>query len=246
MTYSSIANTVDARIKRPYITAYDSVRVHGLTASLIGSGGAMAGFTKGEQSVTLAGSVVINSISNTTSAQVLGDFDGDNYDYIQVDDDIDVLARDTKDHAELDAIIGARSRGQVPEEEADEDKTDYSGRDFFLDEQSDDGDQSDTEDGTRIISVAGVVQASGSNVGISFAWNEVKNEFKAWVDKTVLEAGLGTNVEAQGGTFIAGVAVGVGVATGKFAGVASVTVNETRNSITAEVSTQPSTMALSQ
>ena len=80
------------------------------------------------------------------------------------------------------------------------------------------------------------MQASGSNVGISFAWNEVKNEFKAWVDKTVLEAGLGTNVEAQGGTFIAGVAVGVGVATGKFAGVASVTVNETRNSITAEVS----------
>lgn len=234
VTYSNIANTVDARIIDPKISAYDVVRVHGLTAALIGSGGAMGGFTKGEQSITLARSVVINLIANIISAQVLGS--PDDYSYTRVDDDIDVLARDTKDHAMLDDIIRQRSRGDVPQEEADEDKTDYSGRDLFTDDQSDDGDQSDSDDGTRIISVAGVVQASGSNVGISFAWNEVEKEFQARVDMTLLEAGRGTNVEAQGGTSIVGAAVGVGVATGKFAGVASVTVNETRNTIKAEVS----------
>lgn len=220
LTFSGIGNEVSAKLSGSTISNYDDLRVYGLTASLIASGGAMAGFTKGEETGTFGGSMVVNTITNSTTALVT-----DNS-VVNVDNNVRILARDTKGIDEFDEIIDAQGGGLLPDE------VDYAISDIFEDYLP--------TDGTTILSVAGVVQGGGNNVGISFAWNEVNNDFKAQVSGSTLSAGGGVDVMAYSGTLIAGLSVGAGVASGKFSGAGSVTVNETGNpllgnSVTAEV-----------
>ena len=223
VTFSSIANTVDAQVSGATVSNYRDVRVHGLTAALIGSGGAMAGFTKGEETATFGGAIVISTIENTTSAQILSDSS------ISVARNVSVSAHDTSGEAALDAIIDSRG-------ERLDDELDYSGRGFLT------GDEYEPGNGTTIVSVAGIAQVGGNNVGVSFAWNEVNNNFKALVSDSTINAEGDVEVDAYSGTLIIGLSIGAGLASGKFSGGASVTVNETGsplstngNSITASV-----------
>ncbi len=86
--------------------------------------------------------------------------------------------------------------------------------------------------GSSIISVAGVAQGGGNNVGISFAWNDIANTFSATVSDSDVAAAESLNVEAESNATIIGLSVGAGVAN-KFAGGGSVTVNRINNEVTA-------------
>ncbi len=207
ITYSEIANLTSASVRKSTVSNYENLSINGITASRIASGGAMAGFSKGSNSGSFGGVVIINKINNSTSAEV------SDSNVIKVNN-LDVLARDAKSAAE---------------------GLDY---DYKMNELFDDGSD---EVGSSIIAVAGVIQASGNNVGVAFAWNQINNEFKAIIKDSLIEAQEAVKVGAYSDARIGSVGAGASLATGKFAGAATVTLNEIgqgndKNSIIASIS----------
>jgi filamentous hemagglutinin family protein len=211
VTYSEISSTTAAKLLAgTQVSGFDSLQVRGLTASLIGSGGAMGGYAKGKESGTFGGAIVINTIDRSTEAVLDG--------AVIEGGSINVLARDIKGESKLDDLIdGGRARL--------EDELDYTGSEVISEEVI-----SEYGDGglpaTSIISVAGVGQASGNNAGVSFVWNEISNDYTALVKDSRIETEGDVDVQAESNTMIAGLSVGASYASGEFAGAASVTANE--------------------
>ncbi|NLY91855.1 MAG: LysM peptidoglycan-binding domain-containing protein [Firmicutes bacterium] len=88
-----------------------------------------------------------------------------------------------------------------------------------------------------IIAVAGIAQASGNNVGLSFGWNDIANTFAAVIEESTvktLNARGNVGVRAISSAAITGFSLGVGGAK-QFAGAGSATVNNIANQITAKV-----------
>ncbi len=219
VTYSEISNNSNAYLSGTSVTDYDNVQVHALTAAKIASGGAMAGFTTDKNSGTFGGAVVISNINNTTSAEIKEDSD------IKADKKIDVIAKDTSAEESLDTIIDSHDQGHE-----NSSSLDYQGSEIGATDS----------DGSSILSVAGVVQAGGNNVGISFNWNEINNNFESRIDDSTVAAGNAANsgeinVIAESNAAITGFAVGTGVSTGQFAGGGSIAINEISNKTIAEI-----------
>lgn len=222
VTYSDIGNTVEAVIDGTQVTKAAQVDVNALTASLIGAGGAMVGVTTAENGGTLGGAFVISDIANTTHAAIRGGASVEGT-------GVNVLAADSSGVTALDdAIDGGKTQAAA------------SGYDY-------DGSAAGAgagSAGSRIIAVAGVVQGGSNNVGASLALSNIHNTFQAEVDNASIDAGAAGKVEvaARSSAEIYGLAVGVGVATGEFAGGGSVTVNTIGNTVSASVADAGSTI----
>ncbi|MEL7088396.1 MAG: hypothetical protein AAGL98_08165, partial [Planctomycetota bacterium] len=91
-----------------------------------------------------------------------------------------------------------------------------------------------SETAASIVAVAGLVQFGKNNVGVSIVSTDINRTLAADISGVAVDAGAGTvNAKASDGGRIAGVAVGVGVATGTFAGQASIVTNRIHSNTTA-------------
>lgn len=216
ISYSSINNQINSYLAGTTAADFNNIDLHALNAYQIGSGGGMASLALAEHSLTLSGSFVINEVDNETNAEIKAGSE------LIAKDEIDLLARDTAGVASLNELItagaGASSAGFS-----------YDGSGWTETERT---------EGSSILSVAGLVQLSGNNAGISMTWNDVKNDFTASVNNSELTttADEGTiNVKALSSTDITGLALGAGIALHQFAGAGSVVINEISNTTVAEV-----------
>ncbi len=215
ITYSEIANTVEAVVSATSVTGFANAVLHAWSNARIAAGGAMGGFTNAEAEGTLGGAIVITEIDNTTKAVI------DNGSDVALDSTLSVLARDTEPVADLDDRIDSHDDG-APNSVS----LDYDGETFG----------EDTDPGSSILSVAGVLQAGANNIGLSFAYSDIDNAFTASIDEANVEVADGdVNVGAVSTARIKSFAVGVGVAKDEFAGGGSVTLNEIDNTVTATV-----------
>ncbi len=216
VTYSEISNTTEAILSAATVENYDDVKVHALTATKIAAGGAMAGGTWADDGTTLGGAFVISDIGNTVNAEIR---DGSN---ITAASKVDLLAADTSGIATLDAVIDKNDGGQVNASSLDYDGTSIG---------------QTASAGSSIISVAGVVQVGKSNVGASFVYNKLHNNFTAAIRDSNVSAGNtgAVNVVAESNAKMLGIGFGVGVATDKAAGSGSLALSEIENVVAAEV-----------
>lgn len=218
VTYSEIRNVARAYLTGSQVRDFRDVRVEGLTGSLIGAGGAMAGFTTAQSSVTLGGAFVISEITNETSATIQDST-------VEAAGDIGVVAQDIRGVGTLDDIIDANDCTGTCDG-AHEQIFDFAGSEVR--------DPGSAINGSSIISVAGVVQGSRNNVGLSFTWNRIANNFSATVQDSSLTAGDKIDIQADSLATILGFSVGVGVGD-KFAGGGSVTLNVIDNETLAQI-----------
>ncbi|MBO8141511.1 MAG: leukotoxin LktA family filamentous adhesin [Firmicutes bacterium] len=214
ITYSRIRNAARGHVSGSTVTGFEDASVQGLTASLIGAGSGAAALTVDKDTGTFAGAVVVSEMENTAAADVLQS-------EIEVADAVDVTGSDTAGVAALDALIAeGREPGDGGERDIDFDFGDEIG--------------AASGDGSRIIAVAGVAQAGGNNVGISFAWTKMNNTFRALVEESSITSET-TLVRARTSALNVGYAVGVGGAYGQFAGGGSIAVNQMENDVLAQV-----------
>ncbi|MDO9281267.1 MAG: leukotoxin LktA family filamentous adhesin [Methylotenera sp.] len=215
VTYSEISNKTEAIISASTVSNYKDVNVHAQTATKIAAGAAMVGVTWADNGATLGGAFVISDIGNTVTAEIRQGSDVTT----SSGGKVDVLAADTTGNANLDAVIDAKDGGQLNAASLDYDGT---------------GIGQAAGAGSSIISVAGVGQVGASNVGLSFAYNNLHNQFTAAVHDSSIDSST-INVEAQSNAKILGIAAGVGVAKDKLAVSGSLVLNEINNTVKAQV-----------
>jgi filamentous hemagglutinin family protein len=215
ISYSEISNKTEAIISDATVSQYKDVNVHALTATKIAAGAAMVGVTTADNGATLGGAFVISDIGNTVKAEIS---QGSNV-TTSSGGKVDVLAADTTGIASFNAVIDANDAGQL-----NASSLDYDGA----------GIGQTAGAGSSIISVAGVGQAGASNVGLSFAYNKLHNQFTAAVHDSSIDSS-NINVEAQSNAKMLGIAAGVGVAKDKLAVSGSLVLNEINNTVKAQV-----------
>jgi filamentous hemagglutinin family protein len=219
VSWANVRNDVSATIEGDsHLLGADSVSVHAYNATEIGAGAAMLGLSKAEGANSFAGSLVVNQITNNTTAAI-------EKSTVTATGLVDVEARDKGADAALETLI---------DPDGDRDNTakglDYCGENA--------GAASPT--GNCIAAVAGTVQlGKGKNFGVSIAYNQIKNNLTAKVkDSTVTVSGTAItdkiNVIAQSDTSILGVAFGVG-ASSKMSGAGSLSIASIKNNVFAEV-----------
>jgi hypothetical protein len=209
LTYASIADpsgrdAVAALITNSSLTAVDKLTVAARTSSRIVSSAIAGG--GGPDSNGLAGAIVINEVSPTTRAAVTDTAGAPSR--IAMDGDVLVVADSGKDSA-LDAALASRLANTDPGQ------IDFSGRATNANDAA-------NPVGASIIAVAGAVQAGKNNIGFSFLSNTISQSHIALIENVDLTSSTAVTVRAQDGSLITAVAVGLGVASGQFAGVASV------------------------
>ncbi|MGM0445690.1 MAG: hypothetical protein ACQEQH_04715 [Bacillota bacterium] len=177
-----------------------------MNSSKIASGAAMGAASFDSGSMGLAGAFAINKINNTTSAEVR------NSSLLTAEDKVDVAAKETNNIQELDDLI---ELNYSDNSDTHYDSSAWNDRDL-------------SNQGNNILSVAGVLQGTGNNIGVSMVWNDVNNNVNASVSNSVVETGESgqVNVNSVSNSDITGIAVGAGIATNQFAGAASVVVND--------------------
>lgn len=223
LTYTSIGDpsgrdAVSALIADTSITAVDKLTVAARTSSRIVSSAIAGGF--GPDSNGLAGAIVINEVSPTTRAAVTDTAGAASR--IAMDGDVLVVADSGRDSA-LDAALDARLANTDPGQ------IDFTGRATNANDAA-------NPVGASIIAVAGAVQAGKNNIGVSFLSNTISQSHIALIENVDLTSSTAVTVRAQDGSLITGVAVGLGIATGQFAGVASVVRQSIDNVISARIS----------
>ncbi|HEV7328999.1 MAG TPA: leukotoxin LktA family filamentous adhesin [Bosea sp. (in: a-proteobacteria)] len=209
LTYASIGDpsgrdAVAALITDTSLTAVDKLTVAARTSSRIVSSAIAGG--GGPDSNGLVGAIVINEVSPTTRAAVMDTAGAPSR--IAMDGDVLVVADSGKDST-LDAALASRLANTDPGQ------IDFSGRSTNADEAA-------NPVGASIIAVAGAVQAGKNNLGFSFLSNTISQSHIALIENIDLTSSTAVTVRAQDGSLITAVAVGLGVASGQFAGVASV------------------------
>ncbi|RXT36005.1 hypothetical protein B5U99_17715 [Bosea sp. Tri-54] len=209
LTYVSIGDpsgrdAVAALITDTSLSAVDKLTVAARTSSRIVSSAIAGG--GGPDSNGLAGAIVITEISPTTRAAIT---DGSGApSRIAMDGDALVVADSGKDGT-LDAALDSRLANTDPGQ------IDFTG-------SATNANQAANPIGASIIAIAGAVQAGKNNIGSSFLSNTISQSHIALIENVDLTSSTGVTVRAQDGSLITAVAVGLGVATGQFAGVASV------------------------
>ncbi len=224
LSYTSITDptgqdAVSAVISGSDIRNYnDPFRVTAQNSSRIASGAASGG--AGPDSTGFAGAFVINEIDPTTRAQIVRGSGA--IPEIRLTDDLVVLA-DGSRNSDLDAIIAGRTAA------SDIGQIDFSGS------VTNDAGASNPV-GASIVAVAGAVQVGKNNAGLSLLSNRIAQSHIATIDGVNVTTNGLITVKAQDNSVITGVAVGLGVATGQFAGVASTVLQSIDNVVTARIS----------
>jgi hypothetical protein len=209
LTYASIGDpsgrdAVTALITDTSLTAVDTLTVAARTSSRIVSSAIAGG--GGPDSNGPAGAIVINEVSPTTRAAVTDTSGAASQ--IAMDGDVLIVADSGRDNA-LDAALDARLANTDPGQ------IDFTGR-------ATNANDATNPAGASIIAVAGSVQAGRNNIGCSFLSNTISQSHIATLENVDLTSSTAVTVRAQDGSLITAVAVGLGVASGQFAGVASV------------------------
>ncbi|PZR92799.1 MAG: hypothetical protein DI537_12650, partial [Stutzerimonas stutzeri] len=223
LTYSSITDPsgrdgAAALITDTSFSAVDKLTVAAQTSSRIVSGAIAGG--GGPDSNGLVGTIVINEVSPTTRAAVTGSTGAASR--IAMDGDVLVVADGGRDSTH-DAALASRLAN------SDQGPIDFTGR-------ATNANAAANPVGASIIAIAGVLQGGANNAGVSFLSNTISQSHIALVENIDLTSSTTVSVRAQDGSLITGVAVGAGVATGPFAGVASVVQQTIDNVISARIS----------
>ncbi|WP_065868043.1 leukotoxin LktA family filamentous adhesin [Stenotrophomonas nitritireducens] len=235
VTYADIADKTTASISGGSISKADDVQMIAADASRIIAAAAAGGVSKEANSVGLAGSVVINQIANQTTATINGGAD------IAFAGALDVYAG-TARIADVRATDDGCSSAMG---------MDYCGTAVgavTADANADSGSSSDTQVSaiqrnqarSSIIAVAGMAQVSDSNAGVAFGYNSINNSHVASVaganiSRTSGASGGDIAITAEDHADILAVSAGLGVSTGKFAGVGSASYNQINNTTAALV-----------
>ncbi|MCZ8045060.1 MAG: leukotoxin LktA family filamentous adhesin [Beijerinckiaceae bacterium] len=215
LTYTEIADpdgedAVSARVTRSRLDSVRSLSVTASGASRIVSSAISAGLGGNG----LAGSLVFNTVTPTIRALIDGSTATPAL--ITTRGDVLVLSDGSRD-ATLDALITGRQLFAG----TDTSQIDFTGS------AANDGTANPTS--AAIVAIAGAAQGGTNNVGVSLLVNRIAQSHLATIDQVNLTAGGLVTVRAQDGATITGVAVGLGVATGAFAGTASVVLQSIGN-----------------
>jgi len=234
LTYAEIRDpsggaAVDAHLTKTSISQMDTLTVLAISSARIGSGAAAGG--GGPDSNGIAGAIVVNKIDPTISAAINpGPVNTLNQSTITVTGDVTVRSDGTRISG-FDAVLDGevtRTNGGVS----------LSGTGSGIDFSASDLNSGGTPNtpGAAIIGVAGMVQAGKNNVGLALVVNMIAQKHLATVAHAAITSTSGdVYVIANDRTTILGVAVGLGIATGQFAGLASTVVNTINTQTFAQV-----------
>jgi len=206
ISYSDISNKTNTYIGNTTIQGYNNIELNSFNASKIASGAAMGAVSFDSRSMGLAGSFAINKINYTISSEIKNDS------LLKAKDKVDIQAKETDNIEELDDLI---EQNYSDNSDAHYNSSPWNDRDL-------------SDQGNNILTVAGLLQGTGNNIGVSMVWNDVKNNINASVSNSVIETNdTGeVNVKSHSNTDITGIAVGAGISTNQFAGAASVVIND--------------------
>jgi len=215
VSYTEIANDINTYLNNSSVQGFDNINIYSLSANRIAAGAGMVGGSTN----SFGGSLVITNIGNEITAEIKKDS------LVIASQVVNLKAEDTKPLTELDNIIDSKDEGH-----ANQSSLDYQGTEINTKQL----------DKSSILSVAGVVQGGSNNIGISFSWNQINNNYKAVISDSSVqslnssETDSNINVSAHSQTAITSYSLGAGIA-GQFAGGGSISINEINNSVLAEI-----------
>jgi hypothetical protein len=196
----------------------------GNTARIVAGAATAAG---GPDANGLAGALVVTYISNSVQASIGGD--ASDPETISVSGSVAVTA-DSAYNSAMSSILSEALTAHNPNT-AVATGIDFTGAAL-------NGGVSNSL-GASILAVAGMVQAGQNNIGASIVANTISQTHSAVIENAYLTAGSSgsVTVSATDATKIIGVAVGVGLSFGTFAGVASIAANEITSRMIARIGT---------
>jgi len=217
-----IGNSTEAQISDSTVEAVNHVTVEALTQNRILGLAAMVGVNK-SGTAAIGGSAVFNQVKNTVGAGIR---DGS---MLHVQGDVTVRASGTDSDPALRSALAPTPRPYGND-------VDFDGGDAFdpsYEAEADDGALADLPElpkpdgtGEAIIGVAGTLAGSAkAAIGLSFVGNWVETSHAAEIDDSTVHTAGDVTVAAADTAQVIGVAVGGGVATGKFAGIGAVVAN---------------------
>lgn len=222
-SYNEVDNTLTAALTGGSVTAVSSVSVQALDATQILTMALVGAVSTNTGSGTGAASLAINDIGNTDKASITGGATVSG-------GTVTVSAQSGGTNSALTTLltsgVGAPSASDT-------------GMSFNFS-----GSPLPAFSGSAIVAIAGNIQVSGNNVGLSVVYNSIHSNYDATIaDSTVTAIGA-VNVKAADQATIIGLAVGGGVATGNFAGVGSITVNQIADGAVATIGNSADTQNL--
>ena len=237
MTYASIGDptggkATDAHIRSTSINNFDTLTVLADNASVIAAGGASGGAGGNG----LAGAIVVAEITNSAIAYISGGtisvtgavtVIADSVAISALDNALSDLVRNSNNNQLASSNCGTTSSPQAC--------VDFSGA--ALNEGVGNG------PGASILSVAGLIQVGKNNVGASVIFNTIETTHSAYIAGSLLTStGGNVTVSARDSSRIQSVAIGVGGSDGQFSGIAGMSINSIRNTVSASVGNNLSTI----
>ncbi|AWM00458.1 leukotoxin LktA family filamentous adhesin [Bradyrhizobium amphicarpaeae] len=237
LTYASIAdptggNATDAHIRTSALSNYDTLLVMADSASVIAAGAASGG--GGASANGLAGAIVVNEISPTTTAYINSGAT------VTINVGRVTVLADSGAVSALDTALGNLVKKSNNNHLASDTCTVAGGTggqnciDFSAAALND---GAGNGPGASIISVAGMIQAGKNNVGASLVYDTIATTHSAYIANVLLTAGVNGNVSvsAVDSSKIQSVTIGFGLATGQFAGVGGTTISSIANTVSAAI-----------
>ena len=204
-SYNEVDNVLTAALTGGSVTGMNTVSVQALDASQILTMALVGGVSTNTSSGTGAASLAINDIGNTDNASITG---GATVTSSAVTVSANAGGTNSALTTLLTSGVGAPS---APD----------TGMSFNFPSSP-----LPAFSGAAIVGIAGNIQVSGNNVGLSVVYNAIHSSYNATIADSTVTATGAVDVKASDQATIIGLAVGGGVATGNFAGVGSITVNQ--------------------
>ncbi|GMO58331.1 leukotoxin LktA family filamentous adhesin [Bradyrhizobium ottawaense] len=233
LTYASIAdptggNATDAHIRSTSISNYDTLLVLADSASVIAAGAASGG----AGSNGLAGAIVVSEISPTTTAYINSGAT------VSINVGRVTVLADSGAVSALDTALGNLVKKSNNNHLATDTCTVAGGTggqnciDFGAAALND---GTGNGPGASIISVAGLIQAGKNNVGASIIYDTIATTHSAYIANVLMTASSNVSVSAVDSSKIQSVTIGLGLATGQFAGVGGTTISSIANTVSATI-----------
>jgi filamentous hemagglutinin family protein len=225
LTYTTIRDGADgpaalARISGSSVGGYIDITAVAASPSRIYSGAAATAITN---NASLSGAIIVNDIGGTIMAAI----EGDDEDEIEASRHVNVKSG-TADADDLNArLSNATDRVNAA-------ANDYSQVTY---ENAENGAVTEIAAGAAIVSMAGSASAGSNSIGATIIDNAVRQNHVARIAGVSMEAGENVYVQATDTTSILALGLGLGVATGAFAGQAAIVNNRVNSSIEAEIGT---------
>jgi filamentous hemagglutinin family protein len=169
-----------------------------------------------------SGAFVVNDIGGTVMASIEADQDDKK---VNVSGQVAVKAG-TANTGDLDSLLAAATRGGPAS------INDYSQVTY---ENAENGSATEVADGAAIVAIAGNISVGDRNIGASVINNTIHQSHVARIAGVEIDTGNDVHVLATDETSILALGIGVGVATGQFAGNAAIVNNSVTSSISTEV-----------